>query len=201
LLFLAARRVEYVDETERRTVRGLAWGIVTSFVIISLLPGSLSRYTMPLLAPACWLLAMLLCAERLDLPRWLKWTRPVRLSPPLRLPLCVAVIVAIAICGYAVGIVPFLQKRQKVKTIAQRIDAAVGNTNTVYAVDPDYQPFLFYVRAPLVYVSGVEDLRSDAKFVLVQPQKAKAVEASRPARVVLHIKDYRERETILYRLE
>jgi 4-amino-4-deoxy-L-arabinose transferase-like glycosyltransferase len=201
LLFLFARRVEYVDETERRTVRGLAWGIITSFLIISLLPGSLPRYTMPLLAPACWLLVMLFCAERLDLPRWLKWARPAGIAPPLRLPLCTAVIVAIAICGYAVGIVPFLQKRQKVKTIAQRIDAVVGQTDTVYAVDPDYQPFLFYLRAPLVYVSRMEEVGSAAKYVLVQPQNAKAIEASRHARVVLQIKDYRERETILYRLE
>src|SRR6266446_7613233 len=50
---------------------GLSWGIVIPLVIVELIPGSLPRYAMPLLAPAAWLLAETLTAENLTWPRWL----------------------------------------------------------------------------------------------------------------------------------
>ena len=42
-----------------------------TFLSISLLPGSLPRYTMPLLVPAAWLVALLLTAEESRLEPWL----------------------------------------------------------------------------------------------------------------------------------
>ena len=76
ILFLPFPRAEFADENDRRLVRGLGWGIACSFLVVSLIPGSLPRYTMPLIAPMCWLMASLLCAERLDMPRWLDWRIP-----------------------------------------------------------------------------------------------------------------------------
>ncbi len=201
LLFPLAGRVEFVDEEERRMVRGLGRGIVVSFVAVCLLPGTLPRYTMPLLVPACWLLSMILCAERLDLPRRLHLGWPATVPAQIRLPLLIAVIVSVAMCVYSFAIVPQLRHREKIRTIAEKINSAVPAGATLYAVDPDYQPFLFYVRAPVVYASTVEELRNGARYVLVQPQNAPAVENARHGRALMRIKDYREHETILYRLD
>ncbi len=60
-----------------------------------------------------------------------------------------------------VAVVPALQRRAKVKPIAAQIDALVPSSEPLYAVDPDYQPFLFYMRSRLVYVSRVDDLPAD----------------------------------------
>jgi 4-amino-4-deoxy-L-arabinose transferase-like glycosyltransferase len=206
VLLALAGRVEFADELERRTLRGLTWGIALSFVAVSLLPGALPRYTMPLLPAACWLVAVLLCAERLDLPRLLRFALPAPLAPALRLPVSIAVIVAISMLVYAIAIVPQLQHRQKVRTIAAQIDSAVPAGESLYAVNPDYQPFLFYVHAPLRYVTTVDDVPADARYVLVQPENRAAVEAStrwlpRRPRAILPIKDYRQKETTIYGIE
>ncbi len=206
LFFPLAGRVEFVDETERRTVRGLAWGIAFSFVAVSLLPGSLPRYTMPLLVPACFLLSMLVCAERLDLPLRLRLRNPSGLPPMLRLPLTIAAIVCIGIGIYAMAVIPQLAKRQKVKAIASQIDAAVPPGATIYAVDPDYQPFLFYLHARLVYVSDLAGLPADAGYVLVQPENERALEASaqwspRRPHSLLRPTDYRDRTVNLFAIE
>jgi 4-amino-4-deoxy-L-arabinose transferase-like glycosyltransferase len=206
LVFPLAGRVEFADEQERRTVRGLGWGIALSFVAINLLPGSLPRYTMPLLGPACRLLSMIVCAERLDLRPLLNVSRPASLPPPLRAPATLAAIIAIAMLVYGFAIVPQLKHREKVRTIAAEIDAAVPVGEPLYTVDPDYQPFLFYVHAPIRYVRSVAEVPNEARFVLVQPQNRDAVANSaqwlpRSARPLLPIKDYRNRETTLFRIE
>ena len=38
------------------------------------------------------------------------------------------------------------------KKAAAEINAVVPPNETLYAVDPDYQPVFFYVNAPLEYV-------------------------------------------------
>ena len=206
LFFPLARRVEFADEAERRTVRGLAWGIIISFLAVSLLPGSLPRYTMPLMVPACCLLAMLVCAERLDLPQRLRLRRPEWLLPVLRLPLMIAVTVCVGIGIYAAAIVPQLAKRQKVKTMASQINAAIPATATVYAVNPDYQPFLFYLHSHLVYVSDLAGLPADACYVVVQPENERALGESerwapRRPRSLLRPTDYRGRTVNLFAIE
>jgi 4-amino-4-deoxy-L-arabinose transferase-like glycosyltransferase len=200
LLLPLAPRAEFTNESDRRIARGLGWGIACSFIAVSLIPGSLSRYTMPLIAPMCWFMASLLCAERLDLPRWLQLRRPSFVRPVLRLPMFVAAFAVIAMCAYAVVIVPRLQHRQKIRTIAARIDALVPASEAIYAVDPDYQPFLFYVQRPLRYVDRVDELPRETHFFLVRPRdEAKAKQfASEQAEPVLRIKDYREWQTILF---
>jgi hypothetical protein len=157
---------------------------------------------MPLIAPMCWLMASLLCAERLDLPRWMRLNRLAFVRPQLRLPLLVAGIAALGMCVYATALVPHLQQRQKIKSIAAQIDAVVPSSEQIYAVNPDYQPFLFYVQRPLRYVTAVDQLPPDTRFFLVRPtNEAAANEAtqftSRP-QAILRINDYRDWRTILF---
>ncbi len=205
LLLLFASRAVFADERTRSISAGLVWGIAVSFVGVSLLPGALARYTMPLLAPASWLVAMLLTAERFAVPAWLHLRRPAGIAPALRLPTVVAALVCAAIGIYAFAGMPFLKKREKVRNLAAQINAAVPATEPLYAVDPDYQPFLFYVRDPIVYVSRVDELPADAHYILVQRRDEQAALGNskwQPGSVqpVLKLKDYRGKQLTLLKM-
>ncbi len=165
---------------------GLAWGIALSFIGVSLIPGSLARYTMPLLAPAAWLMAS-------------------RLRGSFRWPRLVTVIACAAMLIYGLALTPFLRKREKVRNIASQINAALPANEPLYAVDPDYQPALFYVREPIVYLDRVAAVPAGAGYLLVQPAEEAEALASlqwtpRRAAVVLRLKDYRKKELVLLRI-
>lgn len=202
ILFAFVRRAHFASDRIAGTASGLAWGIGLSFVGVSLLPGALARYTMPLLAAAAWLAATLLTAERFDLPRWLRLHRPWRVPLELRWPIVVAAVVGCAISVYAFAAMPHLKKREKVRTLAAQINAAIPLSDPLYAVDPDYQPFLFYVRDPIVYVPRVSDLPATARHVLVQIRDEQEILGSQQwppsrARAMLRLKDYRGKAVTL----
>jgi 4-amino-4-deoxy-L-arabinose transferase-like glycosyltransferase len=182
------------NEADRKLCRALSLGVAIPFVVVSLLPGSLPRYTMPLLAPAIWLLAIFIREHAL------LWPKPLRKAITWTV---MAVTGAMLI--YSLAIIPLLQRREKVRPIAARIDNTLPPNESLYAVDPDYQPFLFYLRRPIVYVSKVSDLPRAAHFILVQPENEKAAEQSprwlpqRP-QPIEQIKDYRGRRVILLRV-
>jgi 4-amino-4-deoxy-L-arabinose transferase-like glycosyltransferase len=185
--------------------RALFRASLISLIIVDLIPGSLPRYTMPLLAPFAWLLGSILTAETVAWPRWLGG-KTYSLKQRQRAIALLAVATCAAVCIYAVAIVPRLEARQKVKTIAARIEAVVPGSERLYAVDPDYQPFLFYVRRPIVYVSRVVDLPGDASYFLVQPNNESSAETTRqwqPAfpRRVLSIQDYRGKRVSVFAID
>jgi 4-amino-4-deoxy-L-arabinose transferase-like glycosyltransferase len=198
-------RVERAAPRRIDLMRGLGWGIAIPLIIVDLIPGSLPRYTMPLVAPFAWLLGSILTAETVAWPRWLGG-RTFSLKHRQRVIAVLAAATCAALCVYAVAIVPRLQARQKVKTIAAKIEAVVPGSEWLYAVDPDYQPFLFYVRRPIVYVSRVVDLPGDASYFLVQPDNESAAEKARqwlPAfpRRVLSIQDYRGKRVSIFAID
>lgn len=187
---------------ETNLLRALAWGCAVPFLVVNLLPGALPRYSMPVLVPACWLMAMTLSASEVRAPGW--WRRLGAASPAsrLRLVIITAVAAGLALCLYAVAVVPHLQRRSKVKPIAAQIDALVPDSEPLYAVDPDYQPFLFYVRSRLVYLDRVDDLPLSARYFLIQREKEReATESERWAPLHAHpifrVTDYRKRTVIL----
>ncbi len=205
ILLAFMRRARFAKERNTQIAMGLAWAIGVSFVGVSLIPGALPRYTMPLLAAAAWLAAMLLGAQTFELPRWLRLQRLARLDAELRLPAVVAATVCLAIAVYAFGAMPFLKKREKVRNIAAQINAALPAGEPLYAVDPDYQPALFYVRDPITYVRRVADIPASAREVLVQARDESAAISSdqwQPlkARPVLRLKDYRNKGVTLLRI-
>ena len=98
--------------------------------------------------------------------------------------------------------IPALQERAKVKPIAAQIDDLVPQSEALYAVDPDYQPFLFYIRSRLVYVSHIGDLPLSARYLLIQPEKERLLTESDRwaplrARPIFTVTDYRKRTVIL----
>ncbi len=195
---------QFDSEREKNLPRGLGLGIASSFLLISLIPGALARYTMPLLAPASWLIATMLTAQTVA---WPQAIAGILATPQkcFRKVVGFALIVCAAIWIYAFAIIPQLQHRQKIKTIAAQIDAAVPAGEPLFAVDPDYQPFLFYVERKLIYVSRVEDVPRDARYLLVQPDKAEEAEttdrwAPLAAKPILQIKDYRNRRVTIFKI-
>lgn len=187
---------------EMNLARGLIWGCAAPFVIVNLLPGALPRYAMPVLVPACWLMAMTLTANELRFPKWWERLNIPRPARRLRLVIVTAVGAAFGLCLYAVAIVPALQRRAKVKPIAEQIDALVPDTEALYALDPDYQPFLFYTKTRVVYVSRLDEVPAGARYLLIQPEQEREVTESQrwaplQARRIYSVTDYRKRTVIL----
>jgi len=190
------RNAKFSSDRKIDIVRGLSLGIVIPLVIIDLVPGSLPRYAMPLLAPAAWLLAETLMAENLTWPRWLTG-KQLRRKDRARAVAFVTIATCACILIYAFAIVPHLHARQKLRTIAAKIDDLIPANESLYAVDPDYQPILFYVERKLIYIGNLNELPADAHVFLVQPELEHA--ALGRASPALRIKDYRNREIILMR--
>lgn len=200
LLLPLVAKTKWTSNSDRNLARALGWGVAFPFLLVNLLPGALPRYSMPALVPVCWLMAMTLAAEEV---RW----RGKVLEPRtrLRLVLSTAIAASILLCLYGIAVVPALQRRSKVKPIAAQIDRRVPDSESLYALDPDYQPFLFYVRSRLVYVDRLDDIPASARYLLIQAEREREViESPRwsplHAQAIERITDYRKHTVILARV-
>ncbi|HEY1581634.1 MAG TPA: glycosyltransferase family 39 protein [Chthoniobacterales bacterium] len=188
-------RFRLLEETEtRRFCRALSLGIALPFLIVSLMPGALPRYNMPLLAPAIWLLAIFIREHALIWPKALRKTFTWTVAA-----------VTVAMLIYSLALIPFLKRREKIRPIAAELDTAIPPNETLYAVDPDYQPYLFYLQRHIIYADRIEDLPRSARYLLVQPDNEKPAERSakwapQQAQPILRIKDYRSHRVVLLRV-
>ena len=200
LLLPLVWKTRWTSDSDRNLSRALAWGAAIPFLLVNVLPGGLPRYSMPALVPACWLMAMTLTAPEVQ------WRGRILLEQSRRrFVIWTAIAASILLCLYAVAIVPILQRRSKVKPIAERIDRLVPESESLYAIDPDYQPFLFYVRRHLIYASRLEEVPTTARYLLVQPAREREItESARwlPLRAapIERITDYRKRTVVLARV-
>lgn len=200
LLLLLVPRVKWPSASEHDLVRALSWGAAVPFLLVNLLPGGLPRYSMPALVPVCWLMAMTLAAHEI---RW-----PGKFALPrfrFRFVIGTAVVAAILLCIYAGAVIPALQDRAKVKPLAAQIDGLVPDSEPLYALDPDFQPFLFYVRSRLVYVNRLEEMPATARYLLVQPAREREVLESERwfplrAQPLTRVTDYRKQTVVLMRV-
>jgi 4-amino-4-deoxy-L-arabinose transferase-like glycosyltransferase len=201
LLFPFARFSKFHDPAKQRFARALAWGIAAPFVAVNLVPGAVARYSMPVIAPACWLLAMTYVDGALQWPR--NWTRSDRDWARV-VAVFIALGIAIGAIGYPLTSV-VLKNRQQVKKAAAEINTLVPANETLYAVNPDYQPVFFYVTAPLGYVSSVKNLPVDTRYFLVR-NKDEAEASTTPkwaplrARPLARVRDYSKRELVLFKV-
>ena len=201
LLFPFARFSKFHDESHRQLARALAWGIAVPFVAVNLVPGSVARYSMPEIVPASWLLGMIYAGNALQWPRtWTKndrgWSKVVATF--------VGIGLAIGVIGYPITAV-VLKNRQQVKKAAAEINAHVSANETLYAVNPDYQPVFFYVKAPVKYVSSVKNLPVDARYFLVRTDneaEASTTQKWAPLRAqpLARVRDYSKRELVLFKV-
>jgi 4-amino-4-deoxy-L-arabinose transferase-like glycosyltransferase len=199
VLFPFARLSRLQEENEQRLARALSWGTAVPFLAVNLVPGGLARYSMPAIVPASWLLGMICAGNALQWPRnWMKdervWTKVVAAFIGLG--------IVIGAIGYPITAV-VLRSRQQVKKAAAEINELVPPNETLYAVNPDYQPVFFYVKAPVQYVSDVENLPGSVRYFLVRHNnEAKALAAQKWAplrpRPIARVRDYSKREMILF---
>jgi 4-amino-4-deoxy-L-arabinose transferase-like glycosyltransferase len=196
LLFPFIRFSKFHDYADQRLARALTWGMAIPFLAVNLVPGALPRYSMPAIAPASWLLAMSYAGYALQRP-WetgitnnRAWAKIVALFIGLGL--------VIGAIGYPLTAV-VLRGRQQVKKAAAEINALVPQNETLYAVDPEYQPVFFYVKASLEYVSYVRELPTDARYFVIRGNKeAGATTGPRRAHLRARVQDYRKRELLLF---
>jgi hypothetical protein len=106
--------------------------------------------------------------------------------------------------GYPVTAI-VLRNRQQVKIAAAEINALVPLNETLYAVNPDYQPVFFYVKAPVQYVSQVKNLPPNVRYFLVRNRNEAEALAARDwaplrARPIARVRDYSKREMVLFKV-
>src|SRR5438045_7815232 len=118
---------------------------------------------MPVIAPASWLLAMSYAGRALQCA-WRKETTGERALVKI-VALFVGVGLVIGAIGYPLTAV-ILRNRQQVKKAAAEINSVVSPNETLYAVDPEYQPVFFYVKAPLGYVSDFQELPAASNYFI-----------------------------------
>jgi hypothetical protein len=154
--------------------RGIRDGASFCFVGLLLVPGVLPRYLLPL-AP-CY--ALLLAVALEDLPESLaaKWQRaansfPPRISDAPGMILKAAAIVAAIIAALALALPPLLARREGTRPAAATLDAAMPPGGTVHAVDIGYQPLLFYLDTPVVFIRDEKALRGTDSAYLLGPEK------------------------------
>ena len=199
LLLPFARFSRLPSESQRQLARAMGWGIVVPFLAVNLVPGAVARYSMPAIVPTSWLLAMICAEHALQWPQaWMRNDRD-----------WMKVMAAFVALGLAIGAIGYpltaiiLKNRQQVKKAAAEINSLVPVSVTLYAVDPDYQPVFFYVKAHVEYVSYIENLPRDTRYFLVRTEKeleALAAQKWAPlrARPIARVHDYSKRETVLF---
>jgi 4-amino-4-deoxy-L-arabinose transferase-like glycosyltransferase len=200
LLFPFTRFSKLRERGGQQLARALAWGTAVPFLVVNLAPGGLARYSMPAIVPASWLLGMICAENAFQCPRWMKdervWIRIVGAFVGLGL-------VIGAICYPITAIV--LRDRQQVKIAATKINALVPANETLYAVNPDYQPVLFYLKSPVQYVSNIKNLPHNVRYFLVRNKnETEALAASDwaplRARPIARVRDYSKREMVLFKV-
>ena len=149
------------------------------FLIVSLLPGALPRYNMPLLAPAIWLLAIFIKEHALV------WPKPLRKVITWTV---VAVVAAMLI--YSVAIIPFLESARKSarspRSSTRRFRLTSRSTRSI----PITSRTFFICIARSFTSRRAASCRRTARYILVRPaERQSALPAQRAC--VLPINDYR----------
>jgi 4-amino-4-deoxy-L-arabinose transferase-like glycosyltransferase len=202
---LALRFENFAANKDRQLARALAWGAAVPFVIVLLVPGSIPRYAMPAIVPAIWLLAMTFCQENLTWPKFFR-IRTFSWKARERWVVCLVVLACLGMWTYAIAIVPRMDRRQRIKRLAAQVESNIPRGETVYALDPNYQPIFFYMRSKLAYADDIDEIPADANYLLVRPEREQEVLESarwaprRPHRI-MRSTDYRKESILLLKIE
>jgi 4-amino-4-deoxy-L-arabinose transferase-like glycosyltransferase len=200
ILLPLLRFSKFPQQKQRQLAHALVWGTMLPFLVVNLVPGGVARYSMLYLVPASWLLAMGYTDGALLWPGQLH----VGSEGPFA-----RVVTAFVGLGLVIGGIGYpltalaLRGRQKVTRAAAIINAALPGDEKVYSVNPRYVPVLFYIKAPLEYVSSVADLPPETHYFLVRADnEAEAAStqkwAPRKAHPIARATDYTKREMILF---
>ena len=182
---------------EQETARGLFWGSVLAFVVVLLFPGSAPRYVLPLAAPLCWMFGVAFTTDAFE------W-RLFHIQFPRRVSVfAIAVAIIAEIVVFPIRTAREAKTHQVLRPIAAQINAVMPANEPFYAIDLRYEPYLFYVRAPVRYLVRLEELPADARFFLIQSRDLDKMEtnarwdALRP-RLLARTNLFRSNDTMLF---
>jgi 4-amino-4-deoxy-L-arabinose transferase-like glycosyltransferase len=200
LLLPFIRLSKIADPLQRNVAYGLAWGSIVPLVVVLLIPGTLPRYILPLEAPFCWIAGSAIANEAFQ------WTiKGIRVPRALIFSL-VAIGVIAAMIIFPLRSVTYLKRHERIKPIAAQINALLPSGQRLYAIDPDFQPYLFYVRAPITYLTTLDELPTDAHYFVIQPRHQRKFEGNprwatlRP-KLLAHTPSYRSKESLLFAID
>ncbi|MEY2439320.1 MAG: hypothetical protein QOI34_705 [Verrucomicrobiota bacterium] len=203
VIFLPALRIRKLpNQKQRQIATALVWSAALPLIVVGVMPATAPRYLLPVVIPFSWLMAMAFAEDAFARPKCLApsdsvWSR------------IGAVVAGIIVLGglafYPIAAVA-ARHREKVRPVAAKINAVVPPSETIYAVDPNYQPFFFYTRAHLVYLDSLEDIPVQARYFLVRPDREERAVTSerwspRHAHPNLRVTDYRKETVILFLIE
>ena len=206
VIFLPLIRFEnFADEKDRELARALAWGAVVPLVVVDLVPGSIPRYAMPAIVPAIWLLGMTFCEQNLRWPAWLGG-KVFSFAARKKTFIGIVALACVSMWIYALAIVPKMDRRQRIKRLAAQVESSIPTNETVYALDPNYQPIFFYMRSKLSYAGDIDDVPMDATYLLVRPEREQEVLESnrwapRQPHRIMRSTDYRKESILLLKIE
>jgi hypothetical protein len=148
---------------------------------------------------------MTFCEENLRWPRWLGG-ESFSFNARRRTIIGIVVLACLAMWTYAIAVVPKMDRRQRIKRLAKQVESMIPQSETVYALDPNYQPIFFYMRSKLVYASEIDEVPTDARYLLVRPEREQEVMESKrwapgqPHRI-MRSTDYRKESILLLKIE
>lgn len=206
VIFLPLARPEnFADDKDRRLARALIWGAIIPFLIVLLVPGSIPRYAMPAIVPAIWLLAMVFCEQSLHWPQWLSG-KSFPFGARTKTVITIVILACVSMWTYAVAVVPKLDRRQRIKRLAAQVESNIPGGETVYALDPNYQPIFFYMRSKLKYAGDIDEVPTEATYLLVRPEREQEVLESnhwapRKPHRIMRSTDYRKESILLLKVE
>ena len=199
-LLLPFVRFAKMPRDDERIARALLCGAAMPFVTILLLPGAIPRYVLPIMLPACWIFGLAIKADAFE---WrLPLGRRVAVSAKIVWRLATVIAVSAAVI-FPLRSATVLRTKPGFAAAAAPINAALPAGEQLYAVDPEFQPYLLYIKAPVKYVQTMEQLPPDARYFVVRAKLQRAVESSprwgraRP-RLIARTPSFRGRETLLY---
>jgi len=193
----------FQEATDQQLAKGLAWAMVVPLVLVSLMPSSAARYSLPAAAPFCWLVALAFARDAF-VPVPIAGKGEQAMWRRVGLPIALIVAFCAAMAFLMMSQLP--NKRDKVKTVAAEVNGQVPQDEILYAVNSRYQPFLFYVRAQVNAVEDLDQIPGTAHYFFVRSnleEEARKSEQWAPRHPILvsRITDYRNETIVLYRIE
>lgn len=118
----------------------------------------------------------------------------------------IVVLACLTVWTYALAVVPRMHQRQRIKRLAAQIESSIPQGETVYALDPNYQPIFFYMQSRLVYAGDIDEVPADATYLLVRPEREQETLESdhwapRHPRRLMRSTDYRKESILLLKIE
>lgn len=199
LPFVRFNKIENL--VERETARGLASGAFVLFVVVLLLPGTLPRYVLPLVAPMSWLIGVAAANDAFDWEPTIRHFQ-IRLSRQMaRWAITVALAAEILVFPLRAAIL--FNKHQVQRPIARQINAILPAAEPLYVVDPPFQPYFFYLHMPVIYLQRLEGLPSNARFLLIHSRDLTTMEKSAQwnalqPKLLARTPLFRNRDTMLF---